>query len=36
MRVVKHWTRLSREVVDTSSTEVFKARLERDLSNLNS
>jgi len=34
MRVVKHWNRLSREVVDASSLEVFKARLDGALSNL--
>jgi len=34
MRVVKHWTRLSREVVEAPSLETFKARLDRALSNL--
>ncbi|KFR07300.1 hypothetical protein N306_14856, partial [Opisthocomus hoazin] len=34
MRVVKHWTRLPREVVDAPSLEKFKARLDRALSNL--
>ena len=34
MRVVRHWNRLPREVVDAPSLEVFKARLGRALSNL--
>jgi len=34
MRVVKHWHRLPREVVDAPSLETFKARLDRALSNL--
>ncbi|KFM09169.1 hypothetical protein AS27_11443, partial [Aptenodytes forsteri] len=34
MRVVRHWSRLPREVVDAPSLEVFKARLDGALSNL--
>jgi len=34
MRVVRHWNRLPREAVDAPSLEVFKARLDRALSNL--
>jgi len=34
MRVVKHWNRLPGEVVDAPSLAVFKARLDRPLSNL--
>ena len=34
MRVVTHWNRLPREVVDASFLETFKLRLERALSNL--
>ena len=33
LRVVRHWNRLPR-VVDVPSLEVFKARLDRGLSNL--
>jgi len=34
MRVVKHWHRLHREVVEVPSLEIFKARLDEALSNL--
>ncbi|KFP09563.1 hypothetical protein Z169_08358, partial [Egretta garzetta] len=34
MRVVQHWNRLPREVVEAPSLETFKARLDRALSNL--
>ncbi|KFW09072.1 hypothetical protein N327_02475, partial [Fulmarus glacialis] len=34
MRVVKHWNRLPREVVDAPSMETFKVRLDGALSNL--
>ncbi|KFR02208.1 hypothetical protein Y956_05132, partial [Nipponia nippon] len=34
VRVVKHWTRLPREVVDAPPLETFKARLDGALSNL--
>jgi len=34
MRVMKHWNRLPREAVAALSLEVFKARLDRALSNL--
>ncbi|KFO80098.1 hypothetical protein N303_13864, partial [Cuculus canorus] len=34
MRVVRPWNRLPKEVVDASSLEVFKARLDEALSSL--
>ncbi|KFQ99816.1 hypothetical protein Y956_00541, partial [Nipponia nippon] len=34
MRVVRYWNRLPREVVDASSVEALKARLDGALSNL--
>ncbi|KFQ31330.1 hypothetical protein N332_13482, partial [Mesitornis unicolor] len=34
VRVVRHWHRLPREVVDAPSLEAFKARLDRALGNL--
>ncbi|KAK4832299.1 hypothetical protein QYF61_021698 [Mycteria americana] len=34
MRVLKHWNRLPREVVDAPSLETFKVRLDEALSNL--
>jgi len=34
MRVVRHWYRLPREVVDAPSLETFQVRLDRALSNL--
>jgi len=34
MRVVKHWNRFSREVVEAPSLETFKAWLDGALSNL--
>ncbi|KFQ40647.1 hypothetical protein N332_01576, partial [Mesitornis unicolor] len=34
VRVVRHWHRLPRKVVDAPSLEVFKARLDRALGNL--
>ncbi|KFV99949.1 hypothetical protein N326_03452, partial [Eurypyga helias] len=33
-RVVRHWNRLPRDVVDAPSLDVFKARLDEPLSNL--
>ncbi|KFP11296.1 hypothetical protein Z169_05067, partial [Egretta garzetta] len=34
MKVVKHWNRLPREVVEAPSLETFQARLDGALSNL--
>jgi len=33
-RMVNHWNRLPREVIDAPSLEALKARLDRALSNL--
>jgi len=34
VRVVRHWNRFPRDVVDAPSLEAFKARLDQALSNL--
>jgi len=34
VRVVKHWNKLTREVVDAPSLEMFKVSLDRALNNL--
>ncbi|KFU90131.1 hypothetical protein M959_09122, partial [Chaetura pelagica] len=34
MRVVRHWNRLPREIVETPSLEAFKGRLDGALSSL--
>ncbi|KFZ56212.1 hypothetical protein N321_14033, partial [Antrostomus carolinensis] len=34
VRVVRHWNRLPKEVVDAPSLEVLKARLDEALSNV--
>ncbi|KFV05879.1 hypothetical protein N340_14397, partial [Tauraco erythrolophus] len=34
VRVIRHWNRLPKEVVDAPSLEAFKARLDEALSNL--
>ncbi|KFQ10932.1 hypothetical protein N329_02233, partial [Haliaeetus albicilla] len=34
VRVVKHWNRLSREVVEAPSLEIFEVRVDESLSTL--
>lgn len=34
MRIVRHWNRFSKEVVDAPSLEIFKARLAGALRNM--
>ena len=34
VRVARHWNKLTREVVDAPSLEVFKTRLDEAMSNL--
>lgn len=34
LRVMRHWNRLSKRVVDAPCLEAFKVRLDRALSNL--
>ncbi|KFQ22202.1 hypothetical protein N332_12606, partial [Mesitornis unicolor] len=34
VKMVRHWNRLPREVVDAPYLEVFKARLDKSLGNL--
>ena len=34
MRVVKHWNKLPRDVIDTLSLEIFRERLDEALGNL--
>jgi len=34
VRVVRHWNKLPRDVVDAPSLETFKARLDKALGNL--
>ena len=34
VRVVRHWNRLPRDVVDALSLETFKARLDKALGNI--